>query len=431
MSGEQPGLTWGVSALSHDASLSVMLNGELVFAAHAERYSRHKNDPFLHPGLISDAMRWGVPEAIAWYERPVLKKLRHLRAGQWREAFGMSDLPVRYLRSLRLPFSFRGVDHFADHHASHRAAGIFTSTFESPVVMTADSIGEFATLTIGRHTRSNGYEELHQLDYPHSLGLLYSAFTRRCGFRPNEDEYVLMGMASYGEPIYVDDIHRELIELKSPTFKMRFNPHRGIGNWMPSASPADLAASIQVVVEDILLRAAKWARKQTGESDLVLAGGVALNCVANTRLAREAGFERVWVFPNPGDAGSSFGAAADLWGADVSWEGPYLGSEIPGSYPVDRVLADLLANGMAGVASGRAEFGPRALGNRSIFADPRKVDMQDRVNAVKGREPFRPFAPVVRLERAAEFFELPVAESPYMQFTSRSRAPDYLPAVTH
>lgn len=429
--GSEPGLLWGVSALSHDASLSVLLDGELVFAGHAERYSGQKNDPNLTGGIIQDAMKWGIPEAIAWYERPYLKKLRHLRAGQLRDAFSSSDLPSQYLRSLHLPFAFRRVDHYSDHHASHRLAGTSTSNFEDAVVMTADSIGEFATLTIGRHNRPSGYTSLHQLNYPHSLGLLYSAFTRRCGFRPNEDEYVLMGMASYGEPVFVDEIYRDLLEVKFPTFRMRFNPHRGIGNWMPDAKPADLAASVQRVVEDTLLRAAKWAREQTAAVNLVLAGGVALNCVANSRLASEAGFERVWVFPNPGDAGSSFGAAVDLWRGDVTWRGPYLGTDISGPYPVDRLLKDLLRTGVTAVANGRAEFGPRALGNRSILADPRQLDMQDRINDVKGRERFRPFAPVIRKERAAEFFDMPVAESPFMQFTSRSRTPAYLPAITH
>ncbi|MEU4711140.1 carbamoyltransferase C-terminal domain-containing protein [Nocardia salmonicida] len=422
---------WGVSALSHDASLAVLEDGRPLFAAHAERYSRLKNDPHLCNGLIQAALQFGRPDVIAWYERPLLKKARHLRAGQWRDAFTAADLPNRYLRSLDLPFTFSGIGHYAKHHDSHRAVGMATSGYNDAVAITADAIGEFATFTIAHCRLGQPDDVLTQVNYPNSLGLLYSAFTRRCGFRPNEDEYVVMGLASFGEPKHVPEIYNDFLVTAGPAFRLKLNPHRGIGNWLPDARREDLAASIQQVIEDVLVRAAEWARRQTGCRDLVFGGGLALNCVANTKIATAAGYDRVWIFPNPGDAGSSLGAAADAHGGPVTWDGPYLGTDIPGPYPVDSLLSGLLSDGMVGVASGRAEFGPRALGNRSILADPRPTNMQERVNAIKGREPFRPFAPVVRQERAAEFFSMPVSESPYMQFTSTCRAPDYLPAVTH
>lgn len=421
---------WGISALSHDASLAVTEDGEILFAAHSERYSRKKNDPLLHRGLIDEAMKFGAPDMIAWYERPHLKKLRHLRAGQWAEAITRADVPRRYLRSLGLPFSLPEV-RYADHHHSHAAAAFATSGFPDATVIVGDAIGEFRTFTIGRFDTTGRFETLHRRNYPHSLGLLYSAFTRRCGFRPNEDEYITMGLAAFGEPRHTGAIYSDFVELTGPSYRLKINPHRGIGGWLPEASAADLAASIQAVTEQALVRAVRWARANTTSRHLVFMGGLALNCVANSAIVRLKLFDDVWICPNPGDAGSSIGAAAAVTGMRLNWSGPYLGTSIEGEYPVDALLDDLTDRGVAGVASGRAEFGPRALGNRSLLADPRPADMQDRVNAIKGREPFRPFAPVIRAEVARELFDLPVAESPYMQFTARCKAPSDFPAIVH
>lgn len=421
---------WGLSALSHDASLAVVQNDEVVFAAHSERYSRIKNDPFLADGLIAEALMYGPPDVIAWYERPLLKKVRHVRAGQWAEARSLADVPRRYLRTLRLPFPLPEI-HYADHHQSHAAGSFATSNFDEAAVIVADAIGEFRTFTIGHFRQGGGYATLHRNSYPDSLGLLYSAFTRRCGYRPNEDEYIIMGMAAYGQPRYVDAIYEEFVEVKSPSFQLKINPHRGIGNWLPGASTEDLAASIQLVVENLMVNAATWARRHTGSRNLVLSGGIALNCVANAKVAREAGFDNVWIFPNPGDAGSSVGAVAAVTGARLRWPGPYLGTPLAGEYPVEALIKELTARGAVGVANGRAEFGPRALGNRSLLADPRPLDMKDQVNRIKGREPFRPFAPAVRVERAHELFDMPVPTSSFMQFTAACRRPDEYAAVVH
>jgi len=422
-------VAWGVSALSHDAALAVSVAGSVVFAAHAERYSRVKNDPLLSAGLLQDALRVaGKPSRVVWYERPFLKKVRHARAGQWREAFATADLPNFYLRSFRLGLPRA---EFVGHHESHLAAGVATSGFPDCAVIVADAIGEVRTFTVARHSQTGGTEEVARLRYPHSLGLLYSAFTRRCGFRPNEDEYVVMGMAAFGQPRHVGAIYDELVALDGPLFRLRFNPHRGIGDWLPDARPEDLAASVQSVTEDIMLRAAGYARRATGSTNLVLAGGVALNCVANTRIAGEAGFDAVHIFPNPGDAGSAVGALAASATGRLGWPGPYTGHEIAGEWPVEGLLRRLMSGEAVGVASGRAEFGPRALGNRSLLADPRSPQTKDSVNRIKGREPFRPFAPVVREERFAEVFDGPIRTSPYMQFTARCREPDLYPGVVH
>jgi carbamoyltransferase len=421
---------WGICALSHDASIAVVQDRDVVFAAHSERYSRVKNDPFLAAGLVAEALSYGPPDAIAWYERPLVKKARHVRAGQWLDARSRVDLPGRYLRTLGLPFRLPRIA-YAQHHDSHAYGGFATSGFDEAAVIVADAIGEFRTFTIGHFTADGRYVTLHRRAYPHSLGLLYSAFTRRCGYRPNEDEYIVMGMAAFGEPRHVDAIHEDFLDVTPPSFRLRMNPHRGIGNWLPSADVNDLAASVQAVVESVMVNAAAWAHGRTGSRNLVLSGGVALNCVANTRIAREAGFDNIWIFPNPGDAGSSVGAVAALTGERLRWPGPYLGTPLAGEYPVEALVTELAARGVVGVANGRAEFGPRALGNRSLLADPRPSDMKDRINQIKGREAFRPFAPVVRVERARELFDLPVPASPFMQFTAACRQPDDYAAIVH
>ncbi|MBE1490101.1 carbamoyltransferase C-terminal domain-containing protein [Plantactinospora soyae] len=421
----------GLSALSHDASACVVRGDEILFAGHAERYSRRKNDPELSGGLLAEALSWGRPDLIAWYEHPLRKKLRHLRAGQYRHATAIDDLPRRYLARLDLP-ELRGVPiRYVGHHHSHAAAGHFTSGERTTAVLTADAIGEFETLTLGEF-RDGRYRVFDRCRYPHSLGLLYSAFTRRCGFTPNEEEYILMGLAALGRPRYVDQIRSELIEFTPPTFRLRRNVHRGIGDWQPHADLADLAASIQVVTEEVLLAAARWLRTRVGDtSTLTVMGGLGLNCVANELLARRSGFDRITLLPNPGDAGSSLGAAAAVLGRQLNWTGPYLGTRIRGDYPVAGLAEALAAGRVVGVARGRAEFGPRALGNRSLLADPRGPDSRDRVNRVKGREPFRPFAPVVRQEVAARYFDMPVGASPYMQFTARCRDPRSFPGIVH
>lgn len=421
---------WGVSALSHDASLAVVADGEIEFAAHAERYSRVKNDPLLNAGILDEALAYGVPDVIAWYERPALKRARYLRASQWRDAFSLRERPRSYLRSLDVSLGRRRIL-YVDHHLSHGNAAFATSGFDEAIVIVADAIGEWRTFSISHYQRGQSPKLLHRRGYPNSLGLLYSAFTRRCNFRPNEEEYILMGLAASGEPRYRQAIERDLIDFDVPSFRLRFNPHRGIGNWMPGASPEDLAASIQLVTEQIIVGAATWSRRVTGSANLIFMGGVALNCMVNSRLAETTSFDQIWIFPNPGDAGSSVGAAASVAEGALNWRGPYLGTDMPGQYPVTTIINELSRSGVVGVASGRAEFGPRALGNRSLIADPAVGGMKDRINAIKGREPFRPLAPVVRAEVAHELFELPVSESPYMQYVARCREPEAYAGIVH
>ncbi|MFF3842594.1 carbamoyltransferase C-terminal domain-containing protein [Streptomyces sp. NPDC001930] len=374
-------------------------------------------------------MSFGVPDEVVWYERPLLKKLRHLRAGQWGHAMSASDLPRRYLRSVGLPHTTPVS--FVGHHEAHAWAGIATSGFDAAAVIVADAIGEFDCFTVFGYSAESGLRLRYRRRYPHSLGLLYSAFTRRCGFKPNEDEYILMGMAAYGRPRHVDEILDTWLTLDPPGYRLTSNVHRGIGEWLPDARPEDLAASMQAVTERVLVEAAVWARKEVGAPNLILMGGVALNCVANSAIAREAGFSRLWIFPNPGDAGSSVGAAAARLRKPLRWDGPYLGTRIERDLDIPAVVTSLSTDGVTAIANGAAEFGPRALGNRSLLADPRPADMKDRVNRVKGREKFRPFAPVIREELLHEYFDAPVPATPYMQFTARCREPEAFPAVVH
>lgn len=419
-------LTYGISANEHDAALAVIDGPNILFAAHSERYSRRKNDPHLHGDLIAEARRYGEPEQIVWYERPLLKRMRKLYAGQHNTAFRPDA--AAYLRGhgLRAPVVLVG------HHKSHAAAGFFTSPFEEAAIAVVDAIGEWTTISVWEG-RGRSLRCLWRQIYPHSLGLLYSAFTQRCGFKPNEEEYILMGLAAYGEPRLADQIREDLIApTPPPHFRLHENVHRGVMWWRPEIKEhADIAASIQAICENYLVDLAKWAKQKTASANLVLGGGVALNCVANACIARESGFENFWIFPNPGDAGSSVGAVAALHRQPLRFRNAFLGHDIQRPFDVDGAVRELVAGAVIGLANGRAEFGPRALGHRSLLCDPRGPKTKDRVNAVKHREPFRPFAPAILAEHAEAHFEMPTPSSPFMQFVAKVRRPELFPAITH
>lgn len=422
--------TVGVSCLSHDAALAVVTGDTIAFAAHAERYSRRKNDPGLHPALLADAAAyWGSPGELVFYERPVLKRGRQLRAGQLGRALA-PHRPSGYLNGLP---QLRGLPvRYVGHHLAHAAGGYFTSPFRDAAIVVADAIGEWDTLTVW-HARGRALRRVHATRYPHSLGLFYSAFTQRAGLKPNEEEYIFMGMAAYGEPR-----HRRLIEEeilaghRPPHFRLRRNVHRGLGDWRPALRDGpDLAASVQAITEDYLDGLFAWVRRTVRSPRLVYSGGVALNCLFNGRLARAGYFDDIWIMPNPGDAGSALGAALARRRDFVQWTGPYLGHDI--RRPVDpaAVARALAEHTVVGLANGRAEYGPRALGNRSLLADPRGATVKERVNAIKQRQRFRPFAPIVLEERAREFFAMPCDATPYMQYVVRCRDPASHPAICH
>jgi carbamoyltransferase len=408
----------GVNETTHDASISLIQDGEILFAGHAERYSKQKNDWFTNKELIDDALRYGRPELIAYYEKPSLKNLRILLHGGHGGALphfslhpDLRDLPVKTFK----------------HHYSHAAAGYYTSKFDDAAIVVLDSMGEFNTSTIWVG-EGEEIKKVYGKNYPFSFGLFYSAFTELIGLKPNEEEYILMGMAAYGNPnTYYDKVS----EYFPKAFKQKYSFHKGIYDWGTVFSDSDkfnIAAAVQKVYEDRLREFMVFALKKTGKSNLVFMGGCALNASANTLLWDI--FSNVWIMPNPGDAGSSLGAAAAAYGQHLDWKTPYLGTNLKGKYPVKAALAAILATGVAPVANGRAEFGPRALGNRSILADPRDPNIKDKVNKIKKRDRFRPFAPVVLEEHASEWFDLP-ATSPYMQYTVKCLQPSRVPSVVH
>ena len=417
-------ITWGISANSHDAALAVFSNNGLEFASHSERFSGIKNDPHLNDKLIQYAKQYGEPNEVIWYERPFIKTLRQLRAGQ---GFKFRENNIRsYLRS----YGIRAPIRYTDHHLSHAAAGYYTSTFSEACVVSIDSIGEFDTLTIW-HGKEGRLKKVYSQRYPHSVGLWYSALTQRVGLKPQEDEYILMGMAAYGDPkrLYKDMVEDFVDPYGHPvTFKR--NLHRGCLDWRKNLNTEqdhfDIAAAAQKLYEQIFQGILNVARIVAPSKNLVLMGGCALNCSAN-HLAYKF-FDNVWIMPNPGDAGSAIGCVLAHKKEFMPMEHVFTGYEIKGEYPVEEVLHELLTTGICGVANGRAEFGPRALGHRSLLADPRGIDIKDRVNEIKQRQQFRPFAPAVLAEHAHLHFHGRV--SPFMQYTATCTDLG-LPAITH
>jgi carbamoyltransferase len=500
-------MTWvlGISAYYHDSAAALLRDGDIVAAAQEERFSRKKHDA----DFPSRAVAFCLEEAgispnevdlVAFYDKPLLKFERLIEtylafAPRGLRSF-VAAMPIwtrekLFLRSLihkaltALPGasakgSFPIV--FPEHHRSHAASAFFPSPFHHAAVLCIDGVGEKATTTAWRGQGSR-LTPLWELEFPHSLGLLYSAFTQYLGFGVNSGEYKVMGLAPYGEPRFVDRILGNLIDVKDDgTFRldMRYFEY-ATGVRMTNAAfhalfggpprepdgaltqrEKDIARSIQAVTEEVVLRLAKTIRQETAETRLCLAGGVALNCVANGRVLREAGFDEVWIQPAAGDAGGALGAALAAWhehlghertpAAGDSMKGALLGpswddrsieetlsrlgavSHAPGSEELLTRVVDVLAAGdVVGWFQGRMEYGPRALGNRSILGNPSDPTMQSRMNMkIKFRESFRPFAPSVPAERAPDYFDLD-RESPYMLLVAQVRAGGHstLPAVTH
>jgi carbamoyltransferase len=424
----------GISAGFHDAAASVINSqGEIVFAGHSERYSKIKNDPNIHTDLIWDLSKDRHIDHIAYYETPWKKQLRQLYSGQGIE---WNKLTAKQIIHTQLQGHFKNVPISThNHHLSHAAAGFQTSPYNRATVVVIDAIGEWDTVSIWGAEYKDGvarYTKLWKQQYPHSIGLFYSAMTQRAGLTPMEDEYILMGMSAYGNPIkYFEDISNELID---SYFETMFNQNLHLGvdqEFFFNASNEDIAASAQFVLEKLVYHVMSRARDFNWSANLVYSGGVALNCLANRNLGYY--FDNIWIMPCPGDAGSSIGAAALVYGKQILWHNAYLGHCIPGPYPVNDILVSLLSDKIVGVANGCAEFGPRALGNRSLLADPRGNDIKDRVNEIKRRQKFRPFAPVILEEHVLKYFDIPRgwSDSRYMQIVGCCRHPDLYPAIVH
>jgi carbamoyltransferase len=474
----------GISAFYHDSAAALVCDGKIVAAAQEERFTRKKHDA----GFPMHAVRYCLAEggvapsgldAVAFYDKPITKFARILES-----AFGvapsglrpfMMAMPLWIKEKLWIPYEIETALErcgfrmpadvfFPEHHESHAGSAFYPSPFQDAAILTVDGVGEWGTSSLGRG-RGNRIELFEEMRFPHSLGLLYSAFTYFTGFRVNSGEYKLMGLAPYGEPTYVQTIKDNLLDLREDgSFRLNMDyfgfvdaltmtndrfanlfggPPRKAESDI-TRREMDLARSIQVVTEEIVLKMARHLHGMTGEKNLCMAGGVALNCVANGRLLREGPFQNIWIQPAAGDAGGALGAALVAWhmalsrdrhvdGVHDSMQGSYLGPALEDDeieaflaargYPARRltpadrgpVLAELIdRENVIGLVQGRMEFGPRALGNRSIIGDARSPKMQSVMNLkIKFRESFRPFAPSCLEEKAQDYFELEGA-SPYM-----------------
>jgi carbamoyltransferase len=424
----------GISAGFHDAAVSIVSpQGDILFAGHSERYSRIKNDSSIHPDLLKECCDYEF-DTVAFYERPWMHNYQQWRSGQrvygpWttRQAI-RQHLGSWYQHPARREVSYR-------HHLSHAASGFQTSPFQEAAVVVIDAIGEMDTISIWQaHYDDRGqaqYRLRWRQGYPHSIGLFYSAVTKAVGLKPMEEEYITMGMAAYGTGLGTAWMKQQVIDSMTDVRFLR-NLHIGFDDheWS-SYHKEDLAAAAQHLTELLIRNVMLRARSLIHSDNLVYMGGVALNCVANSRLGDI--YDKIWIMPNPGDAGSSLGAAALAHGGRLRWRDAFLGHDIHGAYPVRDVLDHLHTHRIVGVASGRAEWGPRALGNRSLLADPRGSEIKDRVNEIKRRQKFRPFAPVILEELADEYFAMPRGwgHCRYMQSVARCREPDRFPAICH
>jgi carbamoyltransferase len=473
----------GISAFYHDSAAALLCDGNIVAAAQEERFTRRKHDP----RFPSAAMRYCLDQGgicaeqidcVVFYEKPLVKFERLLETYLAYAPTGLISfrqaIPLWARLKLRLPAqlrselgpAFRGKICFADHHESHAASAFFPSPFEEAAILTLDAVGEWSTSSIGIG-RGNQVSLTHEMRFPHSLGMLYTAFTYYTGFKVNSGEYKLMGLAPYGRPHYADLIREKIVRIMedgsvwldmsyfnycqgltmtSEKFHSLFGGPPRKPESVITQKEMDLAASIQVICEEVVLRVGRHAHKLTGCRNLVMAGGVALNCVANGRLLREGPFENIWIQPAAGDAGGALGAALLAWhhllgkervvqtpdAQSGSFLGPAFRNEDIGLFLdsagaqyeflrdeaqlLDRVARLISEGNVIGWFQGRMEFGPRALGARSIIGDPRSPEMQAKMNLkIKFRESFRPFAPCVLREFVDKVFEMrPNEESPYM-----------------
>ena len=396
----------GFSEGFHDAAVTVLDDDRVLFAGHSERFSKEKNDKFICDEIKDYAKKF-EPDTIAFYERPIVKRTRQIRAGQWKSAF----------RSRRL--SYRP-DYYFAHHLSHAAAAFQCSPFDNAIALIVDAIGEWDTVSTWKcsydlNNRAS-YKKLDSIRYPTSLGLFYSAVTHRVGLKPMEDEYITMGMAAFGT--YKRNIYSHMKHQLA-----RDNLHRGMRNEYKGEIDEDIAHNAQSLVEAVLR---SFVNKSTEDgTPIVFGGGVALNSVANGKLFKRKDH---YIFPNPGDAGSSLGAAALVERKKIHVPNMFLGYELPllTSEQIKDVV-DLLEKGnVVGVAAGKAEFGPRALGNRSLLCDPRTIENKDRVNEVKQRQKFRPFAPSILLDHANKHFRtVSKCDYSYMQYVIKTRNDDF------
>ena len=503
----------GISCFYHDAAAALCVDGKIVAAAEEERFTRRKHDFDFPKNAINFCLGFAHLKVsdldyIVFYEKPFIKMERLLLSyiatfpRSWKSF--IASMPVWLKEKMHIPSiiqketGYKGKILYTDHHISHAASCFLCSPFEEAAILTVDGVGEWNSATYGTG-KGNQVELTHEINFPHSLGLLYSAFTGYLGFRVNDGEYKVMGMAPYGEPRYVDKV-RQLVQINDDgSFKLNMDyfayhyklenltrkfidlfgpprapesvfyteklyPNKNLPGWNDDYARecqrfADIAHSIQDVTEEAMLKTAEFLHRQTGMDYLCMAGGVALNCVANGEVLRKTPFKEIWIQPGAGDSGGAIGAALYVYNTvlgnprsyvmDHAYLGPSFGeapikkwldeNSIPykefSEADLPRAVAKLIAGeNVVGFYHGRMEFGPRALGARSILADPRNPKMKDILNEkIKHREQFRPFAPAVLVEKAGEYFDIGCTDAPYMLLVGEVR-PDKrkdIPAVTH
>lgn len=491
----RPTYVLGISTLYHDSAACLLKDGVVVAAVHEERLSRVKHDDAFPSLAVSFCLKEagiGIEDInyVAYYEKPILKFDRILTTfiNQVPKGFIPFKMAIKSWLSEKLwvsslikkQLNYKGEVLYCEHHESHAASSYYTSSFQEAAFLTIDGVGEKATTTFG-FAKGNQLTTLKEIHFPHSLGLLYSAFTYYCGFKVNSGEYKLMGLAPYGKPIYVELIKEQIIHfLEDGAFELNrkvFSYEYGLKMinqqfetllGMPARSPEssmtefykDVAASIQVVIEEAVMRLVQYVKKETGMKYLCLAGGVALNCVANGKIQRSGIFEDIWIQPASGDGGTAIGAALLAWHEYLgnpktatpndlsthSYLGPSFSTEdikkvLEKHQLIYRQLAHkdlaqtvamaLQEKKVVGWFQGKMEFGPRALGNRSILASPQFEDMQQYVNLkIKKREGFRPFAPIILQDKAEEWFEMN-SSSKTMLFTYQCKKTDLIPSCVH
>jgi carbamoyltransferase len=411
-------IQWGVNAINHDASLSVFHNGHPIFASHSERFSKIKNDRFLCQELIDYALKYGTPDEIIWSEKPYLKKARQLISLDER----VFDIPPKnHLKQ----FGIRQNITYVNHHETHAAAAAYTSNFNKALVFVFDGIGEFDTISVWRYDDCK-LDCIYRQSYYHSLGLFYSAFTQLIGLKPNEEEFILMGMAGYGQPLYKDQLIETFFEVSYPDIHLKQNLHRGVN--FNYTNKFDLAASVQKVYEELTQGICSYFQTLYNIDNACFSGGCALNCMANSTYNKI--FKNVWVYPNAGDAGNSYGAVLSVLKSKAIYD-PYIGYNIDREIDTDDVVNALINGEVVGIANGKAEFGPRALGNRSLIADPRTENIQNTVNLIKKREEFRPFAPTILEECFSNNFITDTEQSRFMNFVFHNKYPEIYKGITH
>lgn len=445
----------GISALHHDSCACIITDtGDIVNVSQEERRTNIKNNK----AWPQKSIDWCIKDAqlqghdvssenltVGYYEKPWLKFSRRIYQNP-------KDFKKYFKEAASVSFLLAKNAKIVTHHKAHAIAGCATAPFSEGIYLTVDAIGEWETTTWGTFDHNKGIKQKGNIKYPHSLGLLYSAFTRWLGLKPNEDEYIVMGAAAYGQPTKVAEIWQFIKINKNGTFSLTKNIHRGVEQYLGQEIPPedwyDWCASIQKVFEEVMSNLIWMLTQKYGNHlNLVLGGGCALNCSNNSRILREHSISNIWILPSPGDSGNALGAAAYVAGlSKLNWDTPFLGADIDlRSNPTSKLIRDVVGRlergEIVGWIQGREEFGPRALGHRSLLADPRRADMKDRVNEIKRRQEFRPFAPAVLEEKAFSYFDIPnnplntflgkSSSRRYMQFVDRVRDPEALPAITH